>query len=384
MKTFSLSAKEVSLFFAVACLVFGLVTIPAGRFSDKVGPRKVVLTGGAILTVGYILCGFATAFWQYVLFFGVIAGFGGGCIYLPPIATAPKWWPDRRALATGFTVVGLGLGSFTMAPLANAIIDHYNAQGLEGWRYVHYYVGILMGVMTLASAMCLKVPPAGYKPAGWNPPAPQPGASATAGRDFTHDETKSTSQFWMLFLSYFCGSFAGLMVIGHLKPIGEAGFLASGMTKEAAGAAATFAVSMFAFANALVRVLIGAVIEKLGTKKCFLAVFGLQVLALVCMVPASASVITLYAVAIVLGWNYGSMFTLFPSSTLTYYGPTAQGSNYGLLFSAWGLAGFAGPFTGGWLKDTSGGFTLPLTVAAIVCAVSLVISIIIKPPAKKG
>ena len=235
MKEFGLTNREVSLFFAVCCLTFGLVTFPAGRFSDKVGPRKVVLVGGAILTVGYICCGFVTAFWQYVLLFGVVSGFGGGCIYLPPIATAPKWWPDRRALATGFTVVGLGLGSFTMGPLGNWIIKTMSTAGTtDGWRYVHFYVGILMGVMTLLCVMCLKVPPAGYKPAGWNPPAPKPGAVA-AGRDFTHEESRGTSQFWMLYTSYFCGSFAGLMVIGFLKPIGMDGLKSAFSDPKVAG-----------------------------------------------------------------------------------------------------------------------------------------------------
>ncbi len=383
MNEFKLTAREVSLFFAVCCLTFGLVTFPAGRFSDKVGPRKVVLVGGAILTVGYIACGFVTAFWQYVLLFGVVSGFGGGCIYLPPIATAPKWWPDRRALATGFTVVGLGLGSFTMGPLGNYIIETMSSPGTkDGWRYVHMYVGVLMGVMTLLCAMCLKVPPAGYKPAGWTPPQPKPGAAAS-GRDFTHEESRSTSQFWLLYLSYFCGSFAGLMVIGHLKPIGLDGLKSAGLDPKLVNEYATYAISMFAFSNAAVRVLIGAIIEKIGTKKCFISVFGLQMLALVTMVPVSSSYILLYAIAIVLGWNYGSMFTLFPSSSLAYYGPSAQGSNYGLLFTAWGFAGFAGPFTGGWLKQTTGSFTAPLATAAVLVAISLAISIMIKAPAKK-
>lgn len=385
MKEFQLTNREVSLFFAVCCLTFGLVTFPAGRLSDKVGPRKVVLIGGAILTVGYICCGFVTAFWQYVLLFGVVSGFGGGCIYLPPIATAPKWWPDRRALATGFTVVGLGLGSFTMGPLGNWIIQTMSKNPAvgDGWRYVHFYVGILMGVMTLLCVLCLKLPPAGYKPAGWNPPAPKPGAAA-AGRDFTHEESRGTRQFWLLYASYFCGSFAGLMVIGFLKPIGSEGLKSAFSDPKVVNDYATYAISMFAFANAAVRVLIGAIIEKLGTKKCFIFVFGLQMLALVAMVPVSSSYIMLYAVAIVLGWNYGSMFTLFPSSTLAYYGPTAQGSNYGLLFTAWGFAGFAGPFTGGLLRETSGGFLVPLVVAAILVIISLFISITIKPPLKRN
>jgi len=367
---FGWSRAEIALAFAICCLVFGLVTIPAGRFSDKVGPRKVVMVGGIILAVGFVASGFIQSKFALYITYGVIAGFGGGVVYLPPIATAPKWWPDRRALATGFTVVGLGLGSFIMAPLATYLI------GLEGygWRYVFIYVGIAMGIMCVISALCLQVPPKGWKPAGWNPPAPAAGTKAT--RDFTHEESRSTPQFWMLYLSYFCGSFAGLMVIGHIAAHGRD----SGLEPMAAAGA----VSALAIANAAVRILIGAFADKLGTKKCFIGVMVLQLAAMLLLYPSGSSAMFLWIIAALIGWNYGSMFTLFPATCLQYFGPTAQGSNYGLLFSAWGLAGFAGPYVGGWLKDTSGTYYVPFIVGAVVVAVSVLISITMKPPAPKS
>ena len=129
---FGWNRADIALAFAIACLIFGLMTYPAGRLSDKYSPRIVVLIGGIILCIGFVLSGFIHTKLQLYITYGVIAGFGGGLVYLPPIATAPKWWPDRRALATGFAVVGLGLGSFIMAPLATYIIKNF------GWRYVSF------------------------------------------------------------------------------------------------------------------------------------------------------------------------------------------------------------------------------------------------------
>ncbi len=63
--------------------------------------------------------------------------------------------------------------------------------------------------------------------------------------------------------------------------------------------------------------------------------------------PAGKTAGMLALLAGIIGWNYGAMFTLFPATTLAYFGPTAQGSNYGLLFTAWGIAGFCGPYAGG-------------------------------------
>ena len=213
---FGWSVTDVTLAYAIICLVFGLLTFPAGRISDKFGPRNVVLFGGLFMAFGFFMVSTIVppdptalaakdpaalavakkALWMLYLYYGVVCGIGGAMVYLPPIATAPKWWPDKRALATGFTVVGLGLGSFIMAPLATKMINHFGSA-----LPVFKYVAMAMAIMVVVAAMCLKVPPAGYKPAGWNPPAPAGGAGAPkAYRDYTYEETKSTPQFWLLWV----------------------------------------------------------------------------------------------------------------------------------------------------------------------------------------
>ncbi|MCE5243519.1 MAG: OFA family MFS transporter [Syntrophobacteraceae bacterium] len=390
---FGWSASEVALAYAIACLVFGLMTFPAGRLSDKYGPRKVVLVGSIILAVGFFLVSTISTKWELYLWYGVVAAFGGGMIYLPPIATAPKWWPDRRALATGFAVVGLGLGSFIMGPLATKLIEVFG-----GALPVFKYVGIAMGIMGVAAAMCLSVPPAGWKPAGWNPPAPKEGAPKV-GRDYTYEEAKATPQFWMLYGAYFCGSFAGLMVIGHLAFHGSMemtkvmeaakGVAAGSLPKDSAelkeiAMNASFAVSSLAAFNALVRVLIGAIVDKVGTRVCFLATFTVQTLVMLLLYPMGGTYVLLLLMAAVIGWNYGAMFTLFPATCLQYFGPTAQGSNYGLLFTAWGLAGFAGPYAAGYLLDIYKVYLIPFVVAAVVCGIGVVVLFATKPPERKA
>jgi len=415
---FGWTVPEVALAYAIICLIFGLMTFPAGRLSDKFGPRNVVLIGGLIMAFGFfmvstinppdpavIAAGGDAAkaagknqLYLLYLYYGIIAGFGGGCVYLPPIATAPKWWPDRRALATGFTVVGLGLGSFIMAPMATYMINS-PAIGNGSALPVFKYVGIAMGIMVVLAALCLKVPPPGYKPAGWNPPAPAAGAGGPkAYRDYTYEETKKTAQFWLLWVAYFCGSFAGLMVIGLIAAHGIDAMTAAYKVKNALDAAAEIppqeakniamaaagAPSTLAIFNALVRILIGPLADKIGTKKIFVTLFILQVGAMLLLSPAGSNATFLAAVAALIGWNYGAMFTLFPATTLQYYGPTAQGSNYGLLFTAWGVAGFCGPYFGGQLRAMTGSFYVPFVVSAVILAVAVIILATLKAPEKKA
>ncbi len=388
---FGWSATEISLGYAIVCLVVGLMTFPAGRLSDRFGPRIVVVIGGVILGIGFFLTSTITTKYQLYLYYGLIAGFGGGMVYLPPIATAPKWWPDRRALATGLSVVGLGLGSFIMGPLATKMILVFG-----GALPVFRYVGIAMLIMAVGAGLCLKDPPPGYKPAGWTPPAPKEGSSKVT-RDYTFGETIRTPQFWLLYLAYFGGSFAGLMVIGHIanhgilemtKVLAAAKGVAvtalPGDTPElkAISMQASYAVSALAAFNALSRVIIGVIADKIGTRVCFLVTFILQVIALLILFPAGNQVFLLCLAAIIIGWNYGSMFTLFPATCLQYYGPTAQGSNYGLLFTSWGLAGFAGPYMAGMLLDATKTYSAPFLVATVIVAISVIFLFIIKPPKK--
>jgi len=369
---FGWTRAEISLAFSICVLVFGVTTFFAGKMSDKYGPRIIVAIGSVILGIGFVMSGYVSSKGGLYLTYGLIAGLGGGMVYLPPIATAPKWWPDRKALATGFAVVGLGLGSFIMGPLATYLI---NEPGL-GWRYVFIYVGMAMGVMGLISSFCLSNPPAGWKPPGWKPPAPSSSASALSTQgDYAFGEAIRTPQFWLLYVSYFCGAFAGLMVIGHIASHG----LDSGLKSMQAA----FAVSTLGIFNAVTRILIGVVADKVGTRVSFLVIFIAQVVAMALLFPVGSSAMLLAVIAALIGWNYGAMFTLFPATCLQYYGPTSQGANYGLLFTAFGLAGFCGPYVGGMLKDTTGTYYAPFLVGAAVVLVSVVISVIIKPPAAR-
>lgn len=370
---FGWSRAEIALAFAICCLIFGLVTFPAGRWSDKFGPQKVVMAGGVILGIGFILSGFIQSKVQLYITYGCFAGLGGGMIYLPPIATAPKWWPDRRALATGLTVVGLGLGSFLMGPLATWIIQNPEM----GWRFVFWYCGAAMMIMAIVAGLFLRVPPAGWKPEGWTPPVTPADASGVKKeyRDWTHDESKKDAKFWLLYAAYFCGSFAGLMIIGHLAGFGRD----QGLTAMAAAGA----VSSLAFTNAATRVLSGWFVDMIGIRVYFAVLFALQTGAMIAIFQLGGSKVGLAAIAMLVGWNYGAMFTLFPATCLQFYGPTAQGSNYGLLFTAWGLAGFAGPWVGGYLKDVTGTYYVPFLCAAALCALGTVILFTTKPPEKK-
>jgi OFA family oxalate/formate antiporter-like MFS transporter len=229
-----------------------------------------------------------------------------------------------------------------------------------GWRYVFWYVGIAMGTLAVLSSLTLGNPPPGWKPRGWDPPDPK--AEGNGGRDFTFAESVRTIQFWLLYLSYFLASFGGLVVIGHIAGHG----LDSGLTAMQAG----LAVSALAGCNAITRIVTGLFVDRLGTRALFLVYFGIQACALLVLHPAGSTPWQLWLTAAVIGWNYGGMFTLFPAACLALFGGKSQGANYGLLFTAFGLAGFAGPSAGGFLKDVTGSYFAPFALSAGMVAIA--------------
>lgn len=362
---FGWSRAETALAFSLCCLSYGAMSFTAGRLTDRFGPKKVVFFGGLLLGAGFILTGLVESkLWLYTTY-GLMAGGGSGLIYLPTVALAPKWWPDRKAFATGATVLGLGVGASFMVPVSTLIIES------AGWRYVFFYGGIVMGLFACVSALFLSSPPKGWSPPGWTGVAANAGNAAS---DYTHQETVRTKQFWLLYLAYFSAATAGLLVTSHIAAFG----LDRGLTlAQAAGAA-----SAFVMMNAATRIGSGLFVDKLGIRGYFIALSILQAAMMLALCAAGGNALLLTVIAAVIGWNYGAIFTLFPVYCLQFFGQSHQSSNYGLLFTAWGVSGFFGPFSGGWLRDVSGTYTLPLIIAAAFAGIALLVIAGLKPPVK--
>lgn len=366
---FGWSRAQIALALSLCCLTCGVVGRFAGKWYDRCGPRPVLLSGALLLTAGFMLSGYVQTLGQIYVTYGLMAGSGIGLLYQPPVALAPKWWPDRQALATGCVVFGLGLGSFLMGPMAATIMQ---APDLN-WRHVFRYCGIAMGLMSGISGILLREPSQKETAAGR--PNRNDAASHDESRDYSHAETVRMPQFWELYAAFFAVTFAGILVIGHIAGHG----IDCGLTAMQA----TTAVSALALTNSATRIISGFLADAVGFKKYFLVLCILQTACLLLLVPIGGNAWLLAATAACIGWNYGSVFTLFPAACVRYFGPTAQGSNYGLLFTSWGFAGFAGPWAGGLLKDVTGNYTLPFLTAAGASLVSAIIIARLKTPLPK-
>lgn len=361
------SASQLSLPYSLACLIFSLVMVPAGRMQDKLGPRLVATIGGILVGVGMLLAGvLGNSVIGYVVGFGILAGAGIGFGYASATPPAVKWFPAKKTgLIAGLVVSGFGLASVYIAPLATALI---NAVGI-GMTVIVLGLGFLVIVCGLAQL--LRVPPKGYVPPGTVKPAAA--AGPVRREDYSPGQMMQTWQFYALWFMYACGAGAGLMVISIAQTLGRA-------------EAGVIAVVALAIGNGAGRVIAGAASDALGRKATLATFLILQALMIVLLSLSQApdsvlgGSIAIAVMCALVGINYGSNLALFPSFTKDYYGLKNFGVNYGLVFTSWGVGGFLLSLAAGQIKDMTGTFTFSYYSAAVLLVLAAIITCLIRQP----
>ena len=366
---FGWNRTQVSVVFTIAILSVGSWFVVAGFLQDRYGPQRVAAFGGILYALGFYLASQTESLiWLYVTF-GAIAGAGNGFGYAIPIPVCSKWFPDRRGLAVGLVVGGYGAGSGIYGPLAREVlIPSY------GWQGTMQISAVIFLVMTLVAARLLKNPPAGYKPPTAAPAAagaaPKAAAPAT-GRDFTTAEMVRTPTFYLLWIAYCLGAAAGLMVISQLVPVGEAAGL---------GAAAGLGLTIGAIGNTGGRVLSGWMSDTFGRLNTLRLMVLLSAAALPLFYLFAGQVLLFYLLLIVIYYCYGTLLSVFASTCADFYGTRHMGVNYGLLFSAWGVAGIIGPVIAGRVFDLTGSYETAFYLAAVLSVVALGALMLAKQP----
>ncbi len=365
----NITSTQASLPFSFVLIFFALATVLGGRLQDRFGPRIVAIIGGVLLALGMILASFAHSIGMLVLAYGVISGIGIGFAYVCPISAGVKWFPDKRGLITGLAVAGFGAGALIVGPLARAMIDSHGA--FTTFRYLGsaYFILILVG------ALILRNPPLGYKPENWNPP--QPAAGKLLRTDFSAGQMLSTAQFYLIWLTYFAGCAAGLMIIGQTSPIAQE---LARFTKETAA----LGVSVLAVFNALGRIFWGRISDTIGRTRALFLMFLINALAIFgyFLIPA-APFIFWVGIALV-GSSFGGYLAIYPAVTADFYGTKNSGINYGLVFTAYGVGGLLSNIFAPRIKELTGNYNAAFLITALLCVAAGIIIIMVKAPAIKS
>ena len=363
-------------------LMFTVAMIFAGFWQDKKGPRLVGSVGGILLGTGCLLSAFIGNTPGGMIFaYGVLGGLGVGFAYVTPIATCVKWFPDKRGMIVGLAVMGFGAGSLIFAPLIEKLVGS-NADAFAATipRTFIIMAGTIY-ICVIGAAQVYRVPPAGYTPPGWSPPA---AAGAPTKEEFTPSEMMKTWQFYCLWVIYFLGTAVGITAIGQAKPI------IVELSKGAAVMSGGTALGIMSLFNGLGRLAWGTTSDKIGRNMTTIAMYSTYVIACLFLLRNAENFWQVLIGLCVVGFAYGGYLAMMPSFTADYYGAKNVGANYGIIFTAWGICGFTVPkyFAGIMVKakemnDLAGGYNKVYFTLAMMSIVGIVLTFIVKRPVQE-
>jgi MFS family permease len=350
--------------FAVCCLMFTIAMVFAGRIQDKLSPRITAVIGGILTGVGLMVISQSTSLFFWILGFGVLTGLGLGFGYASATPPAIKWFPpSKTGMIAGTVVAGFGLASVYIAPLSNFLIDRF------GLSFSMLIFGVAFLGVVCFLARFLVNPPAGYKPEGQIPAAGK--ASSSVPYDFSPAQMLQTGSFYKLWFMYFVGAGAALIIIGGV----------AGMAKNSMGDLAWIVVALMAVGNAGGRIVAGVVSDKIGRTGTLLIMMSLQAGTIFSLLfIGETQALLLVVAATLIGFNYGTNLSLFPSATKDYFGLKNFGINYGLVFSAWGVGGFVFPRVSQMIVAQTGSPEAAYIMCVILLAASSVMALMTNAP----
>jgi len=396
--TYSWSNSQVMWAFNLAICFLGLAAAWGGINLAKFGPTKLAVSGGILFGLGYLIGGFALSqhsLWLLYLGYGVIGGWGLGLGYVTPVATAAKWFPDKKGLVTGMVVMGFGFGALIMSKVfAPFLMDVTGGNLIQ----VFLYLGVAFLVLCVLFAVFLKNPPAGYVPAGYTPPGGVAKAAADAAAPTASlSRYLLSGKFIMMWIVFFCNICAGIAVISlqsplmqdivqkadstlNLKALEAAGASAETITAAVASLAAIGAtlIAISSLFNGFGRFLWGGLSDKLGRTNVFRLLLGTQLIAFIIMVFTGSPWIFGILVCYVL-LCYGGGFGTMPSFVTDVYGAKLMPNVYGVILTAWAAGGVVGPQIFALIKDkfAENAATYSFYTGAAFLAVGLVFSLLL-------
>jgi len=337
--------SKLSIMYSLFFVLLGSSAAIFGRWVEREGPRKAGFVAALCWGGSFFISALGIYTHQIALLWlgsGVIGGCGLGLGYISPVSTLIKWFPDRRGMATGMAIMGFGGGAMIGSPLADILMRHYATPAGPGVWQTFITLGAIYAIAMLCGAFGYRVPPPGWQPSGWTPPAPGRRSMITTGE--VHVQTAwKTKQFWLLFVVLCMNVSAGIGVIGMASPMLQevfAGKLIGIASTMGAGFAALLSLS-----NIAGRIFWASLSDFLGRKRTYFIFFALGI-ALYALAPSAGrigSMALFVAIFCAILTMYGGGFATIPAYIADLFGTRFVGAIHGRILLAWSLAGVLGP-----------------------------------------
>ncbi len=386
-------------------VLLGVSAATWGGWLERAGPRKAGVVSAVCWCGGLVISALGVylhQLWMLWVGSGIIGGVGLGLGYISPVSTLIKWFPDRRGMATGMAIMGFGGGAMIGSPLAAYLMDTFKTASDPGvWQTFLAMAAIYFAFMMIG-AFNYRLPPAGWKPEGWTPPAT---SNAMISSKHVHlQDAHKTPQFWLLWLVLCMNVSAGIGIIGAASPMlqetfggalvgqSELGYL--DMKKDAALAAAAAAVGagfvgLVSLFNIFGRFVWASSSDKLGRKATYFVFFtlGAALYVLASMGADWKSLAIFVGCFCIIASMYGGGFATIPAYLADMFGTQFVGAIHGRLLTAWSTAGILGPVIVNYLHDTRAASGVPADqiyapifyILAAMLAVGWIANLLVRP-----
>jgi len=376
-----------------------------GGWLETAGPRKAGVVAACCWCGGMVISGIGVMthqLWLMWLGSGVIGGIGLGLGYISPVSTLIKWFPDRRGLATGMAIMGFGGGAMIGAPLADRLMNHFQSAHEVGVWQTFFAMAAIYLVFMLAGAFAYRVPPAGWKPEGWQPKVSARKAAMITQHHVHLRDAHKTRQFWLIWLVLCLNVSAGIGVIGMASPMLQeifAGHLIGrpdlDFTQLDTGQKAAIAAIAAGFAGLLSLFNIGGRLgwasasDRFGRKNTYFIFFilGIALYTLAPSVAHSGNQVLFVAMICVIISMYGGGFSTVPAYLADVFGTQFVGAIHGRLLTAWATAGIVGPVVVNYLREAQIAAGVPraqvydytMYILAGFLALGLICNLLVRP-----
>ncbi|MDF3129604.1 OFA family MFS transporter [Kiritimatiellaeota bacterium B1221] len=379
---FGWKATQTTAAFSLAIFFLGFSAAFLGRVVERKGPRFSGLLSAVLFPGGLLIAAYAChlqQLWMFYLGYGVVGGVGLGLGYLSPVSTLVKWFPDRRGLATGLAIMGFGFGGLVCTLLidqfvpAQKITDTLiNYQAADISHAFAYLAVIYAGIMIPAS-LYIALPPDNY--------AEQfAGASKRnvqiPPREFTVPQAVRTPELYGLWLMLFLNVCCGIAVISTAKKMGVE-------MVHLSVESASFLVMGISVFNGLGRLIWSAFSDRLGRDNVFISFFVIQVIAFPLLAHLSACPFAFMAVTFLIISCYGGGFSCAPAYISDLFGLKEMPTLYGLILTAWSIAGIVGPMLTSSLYEKTHSYQQSLYIFGCLLAAGLAVALFMKKRLKQ-
>ena len=362
---FRWSRAGLSGVFSLYAFGYCIVGFPAGRLTDRWGPRVVITAGALFLGIALAAMALVTRLWEPYVLYGVLGALGMGTAYVPCNSTVVKWFARRRGLAVGVASTGGSLGTFALPPLAHWVV------AAVGWRiaYVGFGVGVFAALALAATVMQRDPRSMGLSPDGVEVTPAR--SDARAARAWSLGRAMGTSVFWLIAAAFTATWLAVFIPLVHLVPFArDLGY--------SAGTGA-WLVSALGAGAVVGRLAMGPVSDRVGRRPALVAGTTLQAVAFLAF-SAVQGLDGLVLTAAAFGFSYGTISALFPAIVGDFFGPDQAGTLVGFLFMLAGSIAAWGPLVAGLVYDATGGYGLVFRLAAGANVVAAVLLGLARPP----